>query len=225
MSYYGQGGVSSDFVGLARERMQRDNPSVRQIYLSGASGNVTAGKYNDGSPANRPLLAQRLYAAMKASLEQTSRHGLKEATLRHAALWLAPRESPGFTTDDLRARLSAARPFDQCLAAMGLSFRQRHQRGEPLDLPVLDLGVAQLAILPGESYVEYQLMAQEAGGESFVMVAGYGECATGYVPIERAWEENDTNLRDWCWVAPGAARVLRDAIRQAIRPAASLPGG
>ena len=49
MSYYGRGGVSADFVGMARARRQRDLPKVPQIYVSGCSGDVTAGKYNDGS--------------------------------------------------------------------------------------------------------------------------------------------------------------------------------
>ncbi len=49
MSYYGRGEVSSDFVGLARARRQRDDRSIRQIYVSGCSGDVTAGKYNNGS--------------------------------------------------------------------------------------------------------------------------------------------------------------------------------
>src|SRR5262249_54297649 len=47
MSYYGKGGVSADFVGMARRRRQADDKDVFQMYLSGCSGNVTAGKYND----------------------------------------------------------------------------------------------------------------------------------------------------------------------------------
>src|SRR5207302_4155880 len=41
MSYYGRGGISADFVGLARKRRQADEPEVFQMYLSGCSGNVT----------------------------------------------------------------------------------------------------------------------------------------------------------------------------------------
>ena len=59
MSYYGAGVVSADFVGLARKRRANDDPSIMQIYASGCSGNVTAGKYNDGAPENRPVLAER----------------------------------------------------------------------------------------------------------------------------------------------------------------------
>ena len=50
MSHYGQGGVSWDFVGIARDLQQREFPGVFQIYVSGCSGDVTAGRYNDGSP-------------------------------------------------------------------------------------------------------------------------------------------------------------------------------
>ena len=42
-----------------------------QIYASGCSGNVTAGKYNDGDPANRPVLADRMHAAMAAAWKAT----------------------------------------------------------------------------------------------------------------------------------------------------------
>src|SRR5262249_22245390 len=64
MSYYGRGEVSPDFVGMARRRRQLDLPDVPQIYASGCSGNVVAGKYNDGAPANRPVLADRIYRGM-----------------------------------------------------------------------------------------------------------------------------------------------------------------
>ncbi|HEU0006501.1 MAG TPA: hypothetical protein VFS12_10975, partial [Terriglobia bacterium] len=55
MSYYGKGGVSTDFIGMARDRRQKEDLTVKQIYVSGCSGNVTAGKYNDGAPENRPV--------------------------------------------------------------------------------------------------------------------------------------------------------------------------
>ena len=49
------------------------------------------------------------------------------------------------------------------------------------------------------------------------MTMGYGECAPGYIPIERAWREGDSNLRDWCWVAPGAEAEMTRALRAALR--------
>src|SRR5678815_2997693 len=52
MSHYGAGEVSADFPGLARRLRQRDVPAVKQIYASGCSGNIVAGKYNDGAREN-----------------------------------------------------------------------------------------------------------------------------------------------------------------------------
>jgi len=74
-------------------------------------------------------------------------------------------------------------------------------------------------LLPGEAYLEYQLAAQALRPEAAVLALGYGECAPGYVPIERAWEENDGNLRDWCWVSPGAEARMRRVLEAALRPA------
>jgi hypothetical protein len=67
MSYYGKGGVSDDFVGLALRRRQADDSNVFQIYVSGCSGNFTAGKYNDGSPEARLQLTERIHAGIAAA--------------------------------------------------------------------------------------------------------------------------------------------------------------
>jgi hypothetical protein len=216
MSYYGQGGISCDFVGLARNRRQSET-GVHQIYLSGASGNVTAGRHNDGAPENRAVLAGRMHAAMSKAWETTQRQPLEQLELSHTPLRLEPRDTAGFTVEDLQRRLKEGpRPFDRCLAAMGLAWRARADAGHTLDMPVLDLGGARLVLLPGESYVEYQLKAQSLAPDAFVVSAGYGECATGYVPIERAWQEGDGNLGDWCWVAQGSEAAMNAALAKAL---------
>jgi hypothetical protein len=213
MSYYGRGGVSADFVGLARKRRQADLPEMLQVYASGCSGNVTAGKYNDGAVDNRPVLADRLYQAMTAAWKATKKLPITDAAFRSVELKLEARSSPGFSNEELLARLKTdAKPFGQCLAALGLSWKQRVDTGRPIDVPILDFGGAALLLLPAESYVEYQLLAQKQRPDGFVFVAGYGECGPGYVPIERAWKENDGNLTDWCWVNPGSEAKMTDAI-------------
>jgi hypothetical protein len=218
MSYYGKGGVSADFVGLARKRRQTDDPKVFQMYLSGCSGNITAGKYNDGSPENRPILAGRLYDAMIAAWKATKRDPINACDFRSVSMRLEPRGGPGFTIEDLTKRLTTdPKPFGQCLAALGLSWRKRADAGHKITVPVLDFGVAQLLLMPAESYVEYQLLAQKLRPDSFVVTVGYGECAPGYIPIEKAWQEGDTNLYDWCWVAPGAEKAMTATLETALR--------
>ena len=63
---------------------------------------------------------------------------------------------------------------------------------------------------------EWRLLAQQLRPESFVMVMGYGECAPGFVATDRAWEENDDNLRDWCWVGP-SEQAMTKAIQTALK--------
>jgi hypothetical protein len=188
------------------------------MYASGCSGNVTAGKYNDGDPANRPVLAERMHKAMTAAWKDTRKTPVKDAAFRSVPLALEARNSAGFSEAELLKRLKDdPKPFGQCLAALGLSWKKRVGAGKPIDLPVLDFGDAVVAVLPAESYVEFQLAAQEVRPGSLVLVAGYGECGPGYIPIERAWKENDGNLADWCWVNPGSEKRMTDAIGTALR--------
>ena len=104
------------------------------------------------------------------------------------------------------------------VAALGLSWRRRADRNATIDVPCLDFGPAQIVQVPGESYVEYQLLAQRTRPDSFVVTMGYGEGATGYVPTEEHFAEDDGNLHDWCWVAPGSEARMARAIRAALDP-------
>jgi hypothetical protein len=219
MSYYGDGEVSADFPGIARRSRQAETPGVQQIYSSGCSGNLTAGKYNDGSRENRPVLAKRLHGAMAAAWTDTKRHPISDLNFRVTPLRLEPRDDAGFSVAELEAKLTPATPaFSQCLAAMGLSWRQRADAGHRIQIPMLDLGAAQLLLLPGETYVEFQLAAQAERPGSFVCVAGYGEAACGYVPTEQHFAAHDPNLSDWCWIAPGSEPRMLEAIRKAMTP-------
>ena len=60
----GTGQVTPEFVGLAREQRTAES-GVPHIYFTGCAGNITAGKYNDGNPANRQLFTGRVLDAME----------------------------------------------------------------------------------------------------------------------------------------------------------------
>ncbi len=222
MSYYGTGEVSADFMGIARRARQHALPEVVQVYASGCGGNVTAGKYNDGARSNRPALAARIESAMAEAWAGTQRQPLESASFGTTKLWFEPRQGPGHTPADLEARLANDEdPFDQCLAALAVSWQERTRAGRPIDLPVLELGPAVLVLLPGEAYVEYQLLAQRLRPDAFVMALGYGESATGYIPTALQIAEDDENLGAWYWVSPTAEQVLSNGLREALGPAAT----
>jgi hypothetical protein len=217
MSYYGQGAISSDFVGLARERRRNDQPAIQQIYVSGCSGDVTAGKYNDGSPENRGRLTDRMHKAMTEAAAATVRHPLTKIDFRTAPLILPHREGDQ-TADALRARLADEKQpmFQRALAAMGLSSRTLHPNGHEILVSSIDFGPAQIVLLPGESLVGYQLLAQKLRPDVFVMAVGYGECAPGYVPTDSASREGYAESQHWCWVAPEMEARMTAALRSAL---------
>lgn len=219
MSFYGQGGVSADFVGMARRWMQRDHPSVFQMYASGCSGDVTAGKYNDGSPDNRPVLAERLYQAMQQAWQATERHPLSQISFRSQPLALDFRPDDRFSGQSMRRVLGSedAAAGDRLLAAMGLASRQRVAAGRPIDFPCIDFSHAQLVLFPGETWIAYQLMAQQQRPESMVVCIGYGECWPGYIPSTQGFSEQFDD--SWYWVAPRSDQRMAEAIRAILSPA------
>lgn len=216
MSYYGRGEVSADFVGMARRRRQAELPEVLQIYVSGCSGDVTAGKYNDGSPATRPVLAARLHEAMRRAWSATERRPLRRAAFRTARLDLEFHEGEHRTRSALSQVLhdGDAEMPDRILAAMGLSSRQAIDAGRGIDFPCLDLGHAQLVLFPAEAFVGYQLMAQRMRRDSCVICIGYGQCWPGYVPTRSAFEDGFDNV--WRWTARGAESKIRNALEEVL---------
>jgi hypothetical protein len=217
MSRYGEGVVSADFVGLARRRRQAVMPGTLQIYASGCSGDVTAGKYNDGSDAHREGLITRLAAGMAAAWEATERTPLTKVDLRSAPLMLGYYDHPDLSAEKRRNVLSdsTARTEDRIYAAMCLSSRQRVAAGQPIDFPCLDVGSAQVVLFPGESFVGYQLMAQELAPNSMVLSIGYGESWPGYVPTDAAFVDRFHDK--WLWVGPGSEKRIRRALEQVLR--------
>jgi hypothetical protein len=189
MSYYGDGRVSPDFCGLAREQRGRDDPNVFQIYLTGCAGNVTAGKYNDGAHENRPVLRDRIATAMATAWKTTERHKLTAWDWRVEPVKLMPRRERSFLEEESRKDLAntKAAKASRIIAAFRLTWLKRLAR--PIDFTCLDLGRVQVLHLPGEPFVEYQLKAQQLRRDCFVCVAGYGDGGPWYIPTDKAYLE------------------------------------
>src|SRR6185312_8425523 len=106
MSYYGDGRVSADFCGLARQKRQDADPGVFQMYFNGCGGNVTAGKYIDGATANRAILRDRMYTAMAAAWKDTKKIAVDGWDWRYEAVKLLPRKEPSFGEEESRKVLN-----------------------------------------------------------------------------------------------------------------------
>jgi hypothetical protein len=189
MSYYGDGRVSSDFAGLARRKRQKDNAQVFQVYFTGCAGNITAGKYNDGAHANRPVLRDRLYEAMTGAWEATERHPVSGWDWRVEPVKLPARRERSFAAEQSRRILEDARQSQarRGNAAFQLAWLKRVD--QPIELTCLDLGKALVVQLPGEPFVEYQLKAQQLRKDALVCVAGYGDGGPGYIPTAKSYRQ------------------------------------
>lgn len=188
MSYYGDGVVTSDFVGLARaQRMKEDG--VPHIYFTGCAGNIAAGKYNAGTPEHRALLAARMLHAMHMSEASMQKMPASTASWRVRPGMLSPRRDTSEAV--LQAVLQDdAKPASlRIRAAMQLVYLRRVNR-LPIDLTSLHLGDKLCLLhLPGESFVEYQLFAQAQRPDGFVCTAAYGDDGPWYIPLAQSYVE------------------------------------
>jgi hypothetical protein len=214
-SFYGDPRASYDFPGIARQRLQ-EKEGIFQIYFTGCGGDVTAGKYNDGSPGARDALAARLLAGMEASIALTRFVPAGRIEWRTADVRLPLRSEPGYTSAESRATMAnpqAAASTRIYRGAMRLAFAARIE--EPITLSSLAIGPARILHLPGEAMVEFQLYAQRLMPEHFVAVAAYGDCGPGYICTEQAFGEGGYEPTD-ALVAPPSEAVLKGAIRQLL---------
>jgi hypothetical protein len=139
MSYYGDGMVTSDFVGIAREKRTEED-GIPHIYFTGCSGNITAGKYNDGDKSNRMILAGRIHSAMVESEKNAIRYPAGRIAWNSKQLF--PGINPDFTEDQMHKVLTDlnASSSSRIEAALRTSFIRHCGSRTPVPLTSLRLG-------------------------------------------------------------------------------------
>jgi hypothetical protein len=221
-SYYQTGKISADFVGMARDMREPEENTSLHIHFNGAGGNIGAGKYNDGSPENRPILAARLAEGMKLAWEDVQKTPADvldfDWTTRGVRLpiadWYDEREQSAVLNDataDSSARLRAARH---------IAWARHAQQGHAILVARLRLGPIDIVHLPGELFVEYQLAAQKLRPQSFVCVAAYGDYGPGYIGTAEAYSQGgyETGSESRASrVSPRVESMLMDSIDKLLR--------
>ena len=216
-TFSGDGRASYDFVGRARETLEREE-KVPQIYFTGCAGDVTAGKYNDGSARAMAELAERLAAAMRAANAATRFQSVANLAWRVERMTFPVRD-----TNDVAAVQSRAWVGDPLQpvgsrvyrGAMRLAFIERLAR--PVEASSLRLGPVRILSLPGEPMLAFQFFAQRAAPVEFVAVAGYGDCGTAYICTDEALAEGGYEA-DATNVGRGSELILKTAIRALLSP-------
>lgn len=216
-SYGGDGLVTKDFAGLARVKRQADEPDVTHIYFTACAGNISAGKYNDGAPENRAVLAGRIYEAIMASERKVDRFPIGKIECRVAPVLFPPREDfdEAVLLKNIADRNMA--PIPRIKEAMKLAYLRQVRDGGATLLTALHFDDrVSIVNLPGEPFLEYQFFAQQQRPDAFVAAVGYGDCSVGYVPLAKSFAEGGYEPID-AFVSPKCEALMYEAIGKLLR--------
>lgn len=219
-SHYGKGAVSSDLPGLARAVRDRAEPKVFHVHFNGAGGNVTAGKYNNGSPEARIELTQRLAAGMEQAWKATQRTPITATDIEwRVAPVSLPLRDRLLNLDDIQKTLenNNAPATERIRAAKDIAFANRMKSGQKIDVTSLRLGKAMLLHLPAEIFVEYQLAAQKMRPDLFLCTAGYGDYGAGYIGTAIAYTQGGYETSSVSRTAPEVEEVLLQAMQKVLK--------
>ena len=191
MSFYGDGRVTSDFVGLARGRRDAEEPETLHLYFTGGAGNITAGKYNRGTPEDRVALTDRVHQGMILADRDSEKlsHPCDRIDWKTRPISFQPRAD--LDLDRLKAIVFNAgeSTVNRNRSAMAHAWLKRCETKRPILLKRLSLGPLDLIHLPAETFVEYQLYAQAHDPERFVATAAYGDGGPWYIPLQKSFAE------------------------------------
>lgn len=216
MSYYGDGIVNADFVGLAREKCAEAD-EIPHLYFTGCAGNIAAGKYNDGAPERRAELADRLYQAMNANGHSPNRVPLTKWEWRSMPVRLPVRKDLNEETLKKTIANSKESVANRIRAAMQLSYLKRCQAEIPITLNGLLLnGNNRIIHLPGECFIEYQTYARFQLPEAFICCAAYGDGGPWYIPTAVAYPQGGYEVTS-SWVDAASELILQEGIKHFLR--------
>jgi len=141
-----------------------------------------AGKYNDGAKENRLILAERLADGMKRAFENTKKKAITSESVR----WDVEPVSlpPALNIKSIGPWLKYADPAFWASNISNIAWKDRIQKGKKTDITCLKTGKVRILGLPGEAFIEYQLLAKAKRPDLFVAVAAYGDYGAGYIPTD-----------------------------------------
>ena len=218
MSYYGDGRVSADFCGLARRRMQKQEPDCLHLYFNGCGGNIGAGKYNNGSKEARIELTQRMFDGITTSYAM-----LKPEPIRSFA-WetedILPPLDPRFNEEQLLVgiRNKTNRVVARNRPSYTVAFIRRVKEGIPITLSSLHVNDISMLHLPAESFIEYQLRAQAIAPNRFVACAAYGDGGPWYIPVKEAYPQGGYAV-GVAWCSPQIDPLMSNGIQTLLSKA------
>ena len=216
-SYYRTGVPSPDFPGIARFIRGQAVPTALHVHFNGAGGNIGAGKYNDGNPANRVALAERLTDGMRRAWETTEKVTVAAGDIGWQTVPVKLPIAPHLTEEKLIEGLRAEPAKGYIAKADQLAWVRHSKAGHAIDIACLRVGQSRALFLPGELFVEYQLAAKAMRPDLHVSLAAYGDYGPGYIGTTVAYPEGGYETSAGASnVAPEVEPVLMNAMKQLL---------
>ncbi|MFI4876247.1 MAG: hypothetical protein ACIALR_12940 [Blastopirellula sp. JB062] len=217
-SYYRTGGANPDFPGMARDQREK-RTGVFHLHFNGAGGNIGAGKFNDGSHANRQVLADRVADGMRRAWETQKISSITADQVAWKSVAVQLPSAAHLDGEALATELADEKtpPNRRVHAADKLSYFNSVKRGEKIEIGCLSLAETRILFLPGELFVEYQLAAQSMRPDKNVLLAAYGDYGPFYIGTRIAyWQGGYETSQGATNVSPEVEQVLTDAIAELL---------
>lgn len=216
-SYYGTGDVSCDFVGIGRNAFEKDI-GVHSTHFNGAGGNIAAGKYNNGSPEMRSVLAARMEAGMKKAWAATEKVPVSAKDMTWKSTPVNLPLAHDLVIDKLKASMEDEKltPNEKYDVAIRLAWAERTMQGRKATVSALRIGKTWLLNLPGEAFVEYQLAAAALRPDDYVCTAAYEEYGPRYIGTKIAYAQGGYEVTQ-SFVSPEVEAVLLSAIKEVLK--------
>ena len=180
---------------------------------------MAAGKYNDGTPQKRPLLASRMEDGMRLAWEATTKWPVSAEQIEWKVEPVCLPVGKHLDATKLHAALDSpdTPDKDRLAAASNLAWLKRCQEGKPLELSCLRLGPVMILHMPGELFVEYQLAAQQMRPDVEVCMAAYGDYGPGYIGTAEAYPQGGYETSEPASrVMPEVEPILLAALRRLL---------
>jgi hypothetical protein len=206
---------SADAPGEALRLLGTHYPG-HHAFLTGAAGNVTAGRYTSADDLEGNLLrfGRRLADGIEANLAALHWEPPTELVWCQASF---PFPAAPFDPEHLRrdARDTQSSPYERLLAATRLSALE-YPANRTCTVALLGLGSVRVLWLPGEPFVEYQLYAQSLQPDQFVALAANCSDNFLYLPTAAGFEQGGYEPTSFCWCTPAIEGCLQQALRELL---------
>lgn len=218
-SYYRTGTPSPDFPGIARFMRGQGVPDALHVHFNGAGGNLGAGKYNDGNPENRMILAGRMAEGMLKAWRATKKFPITPDAIRFEVEKVRLPMADHLQDEEALLEALKKEPARGYFSKVDqLAYLRHWKAGNQIDVSCLSVGDSRILHMPGELFVEYQLAAKAMRPDLKVAMAAYGEYGTGYIGTEIAYSQGGYETSPAASaVGPGSEKILTEAMKELLK--------